>query len=256
LGERGLRPLFFSKFLTNLVNRKFLTNFVNLNRTKVTNSEFTSRVVNGLNSLSKDDRISRRYILHVGKQKSMFYISQKLNDRSLFREDNIYTTLDCFEVERIESVKCDIIEFRKCNSIMKSKKKLPKLIYSRYGNTLKEVTTIDGEKEFKATTPSQYRRDKNRVSGTDYINYYVKDGYLYLLDTEIEIVNLYLLTVETEEIDNVSACSTPGCKSLWEYDFVVPDKLEELIVAETVKEIAMKKQIPSDENPNLNNNEK
>jgi hypothetical protein len=214
----------------------------------VTNSEFTSRVINGLNSLSKDDRISRRYILHVGKQKSMFYISQKLNDRSLFREDNIYTTLDCFEVERIESVKC--------NSIMKSKKKLPKLIYSRYGNTLKEVTTVDGEKEFKATTPSQYRRDKNRVSGTDYINYYVKDGYLYLLDTEIEIVNLYLLTVETEEIDNISACSTPGCKSLWEYDFVVPDKLEELIVAETVKEIAMKKQIPSDENPNLNSNEK
>jgi hypothetical protein len=256
LGEKGLRPLFFFKFLTNLVNRKFLTNFVKLNLKKVTNSEFTSRVLNGLNSLSKDDKISRRYILHVGKQKSMFYISQKLNDRSLFREDNIYTTLDCFEVERIESVKCDIIEFRQCKSIMKSKKKLPKLIYSRYGNTLKEVTTIDGEKEFKPTTPSQYRRDKNRVSGTDYINYYVKDGYLYLLDTEIQIVNLYLLTVETADLDNASSCSTPGCKSLWEYDFIIPDKLEELIIAETVKEIAMKKQLPADENPNLNNNEK
>lgn len=239
-----------------MVNIKIFTNFVNLNRTKVTNSEFTSRVINGLNALSKDDRISRRYILHVGKQKSMFYISQKLNDRSLFREDNIYKTLDCFELERIEAVKCDIIEFRKCNSIMKSKKKLPKLIYSRYGSTLKEVTTVDEEKEFKPTTPSQYRRDKNRVSGTDYINYYVKDGYLYLIDTEIEIVNLYLLTLDLDDIDNVSACSTPGCKSLWDYEFIVPDKLEELIIAETVKEVAMKKQIPADENPNLNNNEK
>lgn len=239
-----------------MVNTKILTNFVTLKHTKVTNSEFTSRVLNGLNSLSKDDRISRRYILHVGKQKSTFYISQKLNDRSLFREDNIYTTLDCFELERIESVKCDIIEFRKCKSVMKSKKKLPKLIYSRYGNTLKEVTTIDGETEFKPTTPSQYRRDKNRVSGTDYIDYYVKDGYLYLLDTEIKLVNLYLLTVELDELDNASACSTPGCKSLWEYEFVVPDKLEEIIIAETVKEVAMKKQVPLDENPNLNNNEK
>ena len=239
-----------------MVNIKIFTNFVTLKHIKVTNSEFTSRVINGLNSLSKDDRISRRYILHVGKQKSTFYISQKLNDRSLFREDNIYTTLDCFELEKIEAVKCDIIEFRKCKSVMKSKNKLPKLIYSRYGNTLKEVTTIDEEKEFKSTTPSQYRRDKNRVSGTDYINYYVKDGYLYLLDTEIQLVNLYLLTVELDELDNASSCSTPGCKTLWDYEFIVPDKLEELIISETVKEVSMKKQVALDENPNLNNNEK
>lgn len=222
----------------------------------MTNAEFVSRVINGLNSLDKDSRISRRYILHVGKRKSAFYISQKLNDRSLHKESNIYTTLNCFELEKLEAIKCDIIEFRKCKSIMKSKNKLPDLIYSRYGSTLKEVTTIDDEKEFKSTTPSQYRRDKNRISGTDYIDYYVKDGYLYLLDTEVLLVNLYLITVELEEIDNVSSCSTPGCKSLWEYNFIVPDKLEELVIAETVKEIAMKKQIPSDENPNLNSNEK
>jgi hypothetical protein len=252
----GFGPSSFFKSLTNLVNIKIFTNFVTLKHIKVTNSEFTSRVINGLNSLSKDDRISRRYILHVGKQKSTFYISQKLNDRSLFREDNIYTTLDCFELEKIEAVKCDIIEFRKCKSVMKSKNKLPKLIYSRYGNTLKEVTTIDEEKEFKSTTPSQYRRDKNRVSGTDYINYYVKDGYLYLLDTEIQLVNLYLLTVELDEVDNASSCSTPGCKTLWDYEFIVPDKLEELIISETVKEVSMKKQVALDENPNLNNNEK
>lgn len=222
----------------------------------MTNSEFTSRVLNGLNALSKDDRISRRYILHVGKQKAMFYISQKLNDRSLFREDNIYTTLDCFELDRIEVVKCDIIEFRKCRSIMKSKNKLPKLIYSRYGSTLKEVSTIDEEKEFKPTTPSQFRRNNSRVSSSDYIDYYIKDGYLYLLDTEIRMVNLYLLTVDLDQIDSISSCSTPGCKSLWDYDFVVPDKLEELIIAETIKEISMKKQLPADENPNLNSNEK
>ena len=95
----------------------------------MTNAEFVSRVLNGLNSLDKDSRISRRYILHVGRQKSAFYISQKMNDRSLFREDNLYTTLNCFELEKIEVTKCDIIEFRRCKSIMKSKKKLPELIW-------------------------------------------------------------------------------------------------------------------------------
>jgi hypothetical protein len=208
--------------------------------------------------ISKDDRISRRYILHVAKQKATFLISQKMSDRSLFREDNLYKTLDCFELEPIDVIRCEILEFRRCKSIMKSKCKLPKLIYNRYGNSLKEVITADGEKEFKPITPSQYRRDKNRVEGSDYIYYYVKDGYLYLLDTEIELVSLYLISMELDSLDKDCGCSDLGdeCMSLWDYEFNVPDKLIEAIVGETIKEIAMTKQITRDENPNSNKNEK
>jgi hypothetical protein len=141
---------------------------------------------------------------------------------------------------------------------MKSKCKLPKLIYSRYGGSLKEVITADGEKEFKPITPSQYRRDKNRVEGSDYIYYYVKDGYLYLLDTEIELVSLYLISMELDSVEDGCCCNDnlEECKSLWDYEFNVPDKLEEAIVGEAIKEVAMSKQIPRDENPNSNNNEK
>lgn len=220
----------------------------------MTNAEIVSRVRNGLNSISKDDRISRRYILHVAKQKATFLISQKLNDRSLFREDNLYKTIDCFEMESVDVVRCEILEFRRCKFIMKSKCKLPKLIYSRYGGSLKEVTTPDGEKEFKPITPSQYRRDKNRVEGSDYIYYYVKDGYLYLLDTEIELVSLYLISMELDSLEE--GCNSEVCKSLWDYEFNVPDKLEEAVVGEAIKEVAMSKQMPRDENPNSNNNEK
>ena len=224
----------------------------------MTNAEIVSRIRNGLNSISKDDRISRRYILHVAKQKATFLISQKLNDRSLFREDNLYKTVDCFEMESVDVVRCEILEFRRCKSIMKSKCKLPKLIYSRYGGSLKEVITADGEKEFKPITPSQYRRDKNRVEGSDYIYYYVKDGYLYLLDTEIELVSLYLISMELDSVEDGCCCNdnSEECKSLWDYEFNVPDKLEEAIVGEAIKEVAMSKQIPRDENPNSNNNEK
>jgi len=224
----------------------------------MTNAEIVSRVRNGLNSISKDDRISRRYILHVAKQKATFLISQKLNDRSLFREDNLYKTVDCFEMEPVDVVRCEILEFRRCKSIMKSKCKLPKLIYSRYGGSLKEVITADGEKEFKPITPSQYRRDKNRLEGSDYIYYYVKDGYLYLLDTEIELVSLYLISMELDSLEEGCCCNDnlEECKSLWDYEFNVPDKLEEAVVGEAIKEVAMSKQMPRDENPNSNNNEK
>lgn len=220
----------------------------------MTNAEVISRVKNGLKSLSKDDRISSRYILHVARQKSTFYIAQKLGDRSLYREDNLYSVVDCFEMERIETTKCDIIEFRNCKTVMKSKKKLPKLLYSKNGNSLKEVTSIDNFVELKSTTPSQFRRDSRRTGSDDYVRYYVKDGYLYILDTEILMVNLYFLTIETEKLEAISKCAKPSCKSLWDYDFVVPDKMEEVVISETIKEILTRKQIVADTNPNLDEN--
>lgn len=222
----------------------------------MTNAEVASRVRNGLNSMGKDDRISRRYILHVSRQKSTFYISQKLADRSLYREDNLYSLLDCFELERIEATKCDIIEFRNCKTVMKSKLKLPKLIYSKYGNSLKEVTSVDNFVELKPTTPSQYRRDNKRQGTDEYVRYYVKDGYLYILDREIYAVNLYFITVETEKLEALSQCSKPSCRSLWDYEFIVPDKMEEVVITEAIKEISMRKQIIADSNPNLDENQK
>lgn len=222
-----------------------------------TNLDFVSRVSAGLNALDKDSRIPKRYILNLGREKAEFFLSQKLNDRSIFREDNLYTTIDCVELKAQEVVRCEILEFRRCKSIMKSKNKLPKLIYSRYGSSLKEVTTADDEREFKYTTPSQYRRDLQRSEKEDCIYYYVKDDYLYLIDTEIQLVNLYLITTQLENAAKVSSCGEVNeCKSLWEYGFVVPDKMGEIVIAETIKELSLKKQIPADEAPNMNSNDK
>lgn len=220
------------------------------------NSKLVSRVLNGLKALTKDDHISKRYVLNVARQKAKTYISQKLDDRSIYREDNLYQTIDCFKLERIDVTRCDIIEFRNCKSIMKSVKKLPELIYSKYGNSLKEVTTIDNNLDFRFTTPMQWRRDSNRIGEDDFIRFYVKDNYLYLLNTEVEMVNLYLLTLETEKIEELSDCSKPSCKSLWDYEFVCPDKLLKAVIEETRLEISDTKRVTQDTNPNLDNNQK
>lgn len=220
------------------------------------NSELVSRVSNGLKLLNKDDHTSRRYILNVARQKAKFYISEKLSDRSLYREDNIYQTLDCFMMEKIEVTRCDIIEFRNCNSIMKSVDKLPELINSKYGNSLKEITTLDGEIDLRYTTPMQWRKDKNRVGKEDFVRFYVKDGYLYLLDIEVESVNLYLITMETEKIEKLSHCKKPTCKSLWEYEFTCPDKVTRVVIEETILEVSRSKQITQDTNPNMDDNQK
>ena len=66
----------------------------------MTYSEAVSKITNSLKLLNKDERISRRYVLHVLKDISSNLISQKLLDRTLGREMNLYTKIECFEFKK------------------------------------------------------------------------------------------------------------------------------------------------------------
>jgi hypothetical protein len=216
------------------------------------NLEITSRILNALKTLTKDGRVSRRYVLKVAQEKAKFLISQKLGENSLYREENLRTTLDCFELQKIDTVKCPIIEFRTSSSVMRSKKKLPELIHSKYGSSIKEVTSIDGAFILKPTTPHQYRLNKSRKTDSKEIYFYVKDGYLYLPDSEVKLVQLSLITLDLYDLQECSECSDKPCKSAWEYEFICSDKLLEVVIQETLKEVITTKQVQSDQNPNLN----
>lgn len=220
----------------------------------MTNGELTSRIITILKANSKDGRISRRLVLKTAESKARFFISQKLNDRSLYREENIYTEISCVELIDQDVVKCPIIEFRRCTNLKRSRCKLPELIHSKYGSSLKEVISIDGDFVFKPTTPAQYRLNKERTLKSKDLFFYVKDGYLYLPDTEVEVVNLYLITLDLYEAEQCSECSDNKCRSAWDLEFICPDKLEEAVIQETLKELSIMKQIQEDANPNMNPN--
>ena len=215
------------------------------------NREFVSRVLNGLKSLSKDSMISRRFILKVGQEKSKFLISQKASENSIYRESNLISTLDCFELSKVDIIKCPIIEFRTCKQLMRSKKKLPELIYSKYGASIKEVTSLDGEYLLKYITPYQYRLNKQRKTDSKESYFYIKDRYLYLPDSEIQMVQVALITLDLYDLNELSECSDGNCKSAWDYEFICSDKLMEAVISETIKEVAISKQVQEDQNPNL-----
>lgn len=220
----------------------------------MSNNEITSIVLNVLKSNSKDSRISRRLVLSVLESKAKFLISQKLQDKSLYREANIYRELPCVEFISIDKIDCPIAELRLCKSLIRSKNKLPELIWSKYGHTLKEVTSLDGEYVFEPTTISQYRRDKQRTGKSLKKYFYFKDGYVYIPDTEFIAGNLYLLTQDLYELEQICECSNNKCDSVWDFEFVCPNKLEEVVIQETIKQLSLTKQIQEDVNPNLNPN--
>jgi len=66
--------------------------------------------------------MSKRFVLHILEQKMTFFLSQKLRDRTLYRESNLFSVINCYELEKIDTVSCDIIEFKTCDVVMKGKK--------------------------------------------------------------------------------------------------------------------------------------
>lgn len=220
----------------------------------VTNGTFVSRIQNELKVLNKDEFISRRMIIQVGWDKAKTYISQKLRDRSLFREANLITTVFCFPMVSIDVKSCPFVEFRTCGSLMKSKHPIPEPIYSRYGASIISVRSLDGETDFHHSNSS--KNDSRREFSHMARKFYIRDGHLFIPDVHILGVDIEMITQNLKYANDVSDCAKyDKCKSIWDYDFVCPDKLYEPLVAATLQELAgVTRQIPEDENPNMDSN--
>ena len=226
---------------------------------KITYNNLISRVQNTLNSQNKDQYIPKRYILAILKSKIEFLLAQKFNDKSLFRETNLYRWINCIEMEEIDRVKCGKTELMLCDTIMKSRKKLPKLIWSRYGSSVVMVTNIDNSKQYQIISNSAYvsmRKNRNfeMFKGNYAIIY--PDNTLYIPDSTVKKVNVLLYTLDESTCDLDGNCdeNNKSCKCYYDYEFDLPDKIGEVVIGEVLKEVSMRLQIPRDENPNLDSN--
>lgn len=224
------------------------------------NNDIVSRVVNSVRALTKDDHISRRYVLKVARSKASFLIAQKYDEGSLFLDSSLYTPVPCFEMEQEDIVRCDIVEFRRCTNLMKSKKRLPNPVYGKYGAAIGSVTNLEDSKIFEPTTPTRFINNSKIPNFNLYSKnkYYEKDGYLYLVNSTVEAVNLSLITLHQDEVGEVSGCMDKDpCKSIWDYEFKCPDKLLEAVIRDTVTEVVQTwRQITPDENPNDDANQR
>ena len=228
----------------------------------ITNAEFVSRVVNNIRAIHKDSHVSRRFILNIGKTKAKFLMSQKLDEFSMFREDGIISTIDCFRLSKIDSKSCSIFEFNLCDNLMRSVEKLPEGIFGKLGAGIVSVMSIDGGQEYHYISPQRYAllKRRSRYARDTSRYYYVKDGYLYLPNSTTELVEVRMFAIDRNEADSACNCgddSKNKCKSAWEAEFVCPDRFLDLVIKDTLQEVASIYRVtPPDENPNMDENQK
>lgn len=225
----------------------------------MTNGEFVSRFINGVNALNMDSHISRRYIMSIGRQKAESYTAQKWEDKTILKESNLFSYIDCIEMESMDKISCECLglEWPRCSILMKSKKRIPGLITSKYGASILNVTNVGRDIRFKGSdVNSIIRNAKRSFSFVGQKMYYEQDGYIFITDYEIELVSATVLSVKKDEVVDVFGCNKKNeCKSFWDYDFVCPQKLQEAVCQETLNELFQGPvRIPVDENPDQDSN--
>lgn len=222
----------------------------------LTNGEFVSRIVNDLNAINKDAHVSKRWILHIGRTKVESYVAQRWDDGSLLSDKNLITDLKCVHMEPVSSISCCYFYLPRCEIMMRSKEKLPGLMFSGLGPAILSVSNIDSTFFYKYADIKYIRNQSKRKYGDKQKFYLVSDGYLYIVNDYIKAVNVSLFTTKKREAEQLSdICDNSNeCKSEWGFPFVCPMKLIEYIVAETLKEVISKIQIPTDENPDMDLN--
>lgn len=227
----------------------------------MTNREVISKITNSLRAVNKDDRIPQRYILSTAKTKARSAMANRIHFTDLIGIESLYRTISCMKMIPDDVVRCNVVEFRRCEKLMRSAKKLPELFDGKYGALIIMVTTVDGLIKFKPTNPKRYLMRKNRINAGNFKEnfYYIHNGYLYLPDSEYEAISLVVIGFDDDEIAELSDCGdkdkTKGCKSELDKDFICPDKLLDLVISSALQEILGSwRQITPDENPNSDAN--
>lgn len=224
-----------------------------------TNKEFVSRVIGDLKGLTKDGRVPPRLVLSIGQDKARFLMSQKLDELTLFKEEGIISTISCFEMEEVPEIECKLLDISGCKSVMKSIKKLPEGLFGKNGSGIIHVASVDNSLKFDYTNPRMFRDiEKVRFKRKGNGHYMIINGHLYLMNSEVEMVYLQMFALKKYEVEERCACQSDNlCKSYWDYEFVCPDRFYDLVVKDTLTEMAnIYRTSVEDSNPNLDVNQK
>lgn len=212
-----------------------------------------SDIAGDIRAITHDDRYSYRFLANKFLDKIQYFLRQDAKSREVFRDMSMWETINCIKLEDITGCKdCGITIV--CNTLKKSKDKMPQSYDTSYGKLIK-VITIDGSREFTQISSFSYKDYTNKQYGAKNQGYYwIENGYLYVPDTEIDTIRVMIVPKNSNDVAFLNG-ECIDCVSPLDAKINYPDYLITLAKQETVKEIAgIDKRIVQDEKGDLNTN--
>lgn len=175
--------------------------------------EIVSKVRTSINALSTDIFVSDRYILSILQDINIKLVTQQLQTRAYWTSPNLFTSLDCLDMEQVPLYTC-CDTTTEC-TIAKSKKKLPEIVDTMYGLVISGVWSIDSKNEFKELESPRRLENLLKIYPNKNHNryYFVQNGYLYITNPLIERVKFTAMFKSFFDKEEYSCeNTTSGCK--------------------------------------------
>lgn len=217
-------------------------------------NESISRVKGSIKAIREDAFITDRLVWTILKKYAYPLIKRQSVLEGIMSLHDIFTPIPCvdlIEVDRVSDSCCAGIKSG-CK-IMRTKKRIPKVVESYKGPLFRQISTIDGSKEFYMTTPLGYnaisRSSTFKYNNNKYFWYF--DGYLYFPDVEYQLVTVE--AIWEDSIAEFTCMAQEVCKNMQQRTSFIPDTLLADVEKYAKEELGVMLQIPSDNFDNNNN---
>lgn len=199
-----------------------------------TNADLIARVKSANKFVSDDDLISDRYIYQILKSKAAVLLRREINLRRLLFSDNVYQAYECLQLIEAKGTECDL----DC-PIRRSQKKLPKIDEGLYSYFIQGVYNTSNSEELYPTTIRDFINHRRLRVKTSKKFYTIRQGYLYVLDPDIEGINIYACF--TESIEDMDGSQ---CMSMYEKEFKFPEYLTDNLIEMCTQSLLTYQKIP------------
>lgn len=183
----------------------------------MTIGEVISRIKSSNKYLFDDNLISDRFVYSIAKSTASLLVKQEINKRKLLNSDNVFTAIECLNLKETDLTECGI---NSCNKVRRSNDKLPKLEEGLYNYTIQGVYNIDNSEEIYFTTTREYINLSKLRFKPNKIYYTIKNGYIYVLDNDIENINIYIYSPDDSFLQG-------DCDYIYDAEFKFPTYLED-----------------------------
>lgn len=201
------------------------------------NAEIISQIRTSVKSVQDDSNITDRFVYRIAKTQAAFLLRQELNKRRLLTSDNVYQGYECLDLILVDGTECD------CSTpVRRTKDPLPQIEEGLYSYFIQGVFNINNSAEiFPTTFRENINYSKLRVKENK--NFYlIKNRYLYVLNPDVEAVNIYAYFTE--------AINVSPCVSMYDREFRFPPYLLSALFTLCKNELLTYFKIPKDAEDN------
>lgn len=220
-----------------------------------TRSEVISRLRNSIKEVTSDSKFTNRYLWNVFWTNSLTLIKQEADRNRLYNQSDIWVSI-CIKMSKVSPLLCDCLSLPLDCVIYRSRLKLPDMVSGNTGNLYRFIASPDLSQRVVLVTPLEYTLKNTKYNRERYA--FIHDGYLW---TNTPWPYLVMSYIPVGDVPDEFKCNCEDetenqCGKLLHTDVSLSGWLVQVAITMSLSELGISRQMPVDELPNINTNDK